>query len=170
MSVVSRKEALALGLTRYFTGKPCPKGHVAERKTSSGSCVVCNAKSVLRSRARNLESERRRKAKWRDDNREHYNKYFSAYWANNPHILARRRVLRRVGIKDATPSWSTGEMDSQIAAVYDLARDCAVTAGESYHVDHIVPLRGGNVCGLHVPWNLQVLPSDINIAKGNKHG
>ena len=51
---------------------------------------------------------------------------------------------------------------------YWLAQDLNKVTEGNYHVDHIIPLQGDGVCGLHVPWNLQVLPADVNIAKGNK--
>lgn len=40
-TVVSRRTAEARGLKRYFTGKPCKRGHLAERYTSNGKCVAC---------------------------------------------------------------------------------------------------------------------------------
>jgi hypothetical protein len=39
--VISRKDALARGLTKYITGKPCKHGHIAERRTDTGNCIEC---------------------------------------------------------------------------------------------------------------------------------
>lgn len=72
------------------------------------------------------------------------------------------------GRKHATPPWLTKEQWHEIKQFYWLAQDCSIVTGERYWVDHIVPLRGKTVCGLHVPWNLQVLPREVNQRKSNR--
>lgn len=67
----------------------------------------------------------------------------------------------------ATPAWLTPHDFDMIAMFYEAAAD-QKQYGLTCHVDHIVPLQGKEVCGLHVPWNLQVLPASENIRKGNR--
>jgi len=80
-----------------------------------------------------------------------------------------RAAKRRSQKLKATPKWLTEAHFKYISDLYTHAKDCELVSGEKYHVDHIIPLQGKDVCGLHVPWNLQVLPADINISKSNKH-
>lgn len=80
----------------------------------------------------------------------------------------KKEAKRRASKVEATPDWLTQDQERQIEDFYWLAKDLQSVTGEVYHVDHIAPLKGKNICGLHVPWNLQVLPADINLSKSNK--
>ena len=72
---------------------------------------------------------------------------------------------RRAAELQATPAWADGQ---QIQNIYRVARSLELKTGTKQHVDHIIPLRGKTVCGLHVEANLQVLSAPENIRKGNR--
>jgi hypothetical protein len=78
------------------------------------------------------------------------------------------QAKRRANKLRATPKWLTAEQLLKIKEFYTLAVHLEKQTGIKHHVDHIIPLQGITICGLHVPWNLQVLTAKNNISKGNK--
>lgn len=77
----------------------------------------------------------------------------------------RRDIAYRQQLKRATPAWANLEI---IGEFYKLAAEMTRLTGIKHHVDHIIPLNGKIVSGLHVHTNLQVLPWMDNIKKSNK--
>ena len=146
----NRREALRLGFKKYYTGKVCRAGHSAARLVSNWSCEECYkiAKSEYRKNnyARILQKGRE-------------------YERNNIHKRVARNRIRKARLRAAMPPWVN---KNAIEAVYLEARELTVRTGLAYHVDHIIPLKGQNVCGLHLPWNLQVITASENLSKGNK--
>jgi len=78
---------------------------------------------------------------------------------------AERKVRRKRIISDHRKFLSE-EHKIQIRDIYLEARKLR-DKGIDVHVDHITPLNGGLVSGLHVPWNLQILPATVNLKKSN---
>ncbi len=72
---------------------------------------------------------------------------------------------RRADYMQRIPPWLTDAQWAEIEAFYAEARRKEDETGIAHHVDHIVPLRGKTVSGLHVPWNLQVLTEKHNLQK-----
>lgn len=84
----------------------------------------------------------------------------SLQWAKDNPGKANAKVAKRRSKKlQATPEWS------DLQAIQAFYEACP----EGFHVDHIVPLQGKLVSGLHVPNNLQYLTATDNLSKGNKH-
>ena len=63
MEIISREQAIELGLKRYFAGKPCKWGHMGERDTFSGRCALCAAAKAAAYRAANLRSLKAKKCR-----------------------------------------------------------------------------------------------------------
>jgi hypothetical protein len=88
-----------------------------------------------------------------------------AWRKENKSKIAASNAKRRAEKLRATPSWVDLKT---IEAFYVEAQRLSKQTGLKHHVDHTVPLKGKGVCGLHVPWNLQVIPAVENMRKGNK--
>lgn len=197
LHLIPRQAAIAAGLKHYFTGKPCLRGHIDERKTDRKYCLTCKlekdrAKLALPgAKERRAEYDRKR---WENDreylvakNRRYYaanadavnaqkRGYYvrklpelriaSKIWREaNRHVLRHLTAKRKKRIKKATPLWA--DM-LKIEEVYLEAERLSQVTGILHHVDHIIPVQGENVCGLHVHTNLQPLPWRENLSKKNK--
>ena len=77
------------------------------------------------------------------------------------------QAARNAAKLNATPAWLTESQIQEINSLYAESRRLSSATGVEHHVDHIVPLRGRTVCGLHVPWNLRVVTAEFNRRKSN---
>lgn len=85
-----------------------------------------------------------------------------------PHVYAANAAKRRFAKNQATPQWLDTDDLWIMAEAYHIAALRADSTSCKWHVDHVVPLKHPLVCGLHVPWNLQVIPAAANMAKHNR--
>lgn len=102
--------------------------------------------------------------RWKEENKEKALSYHSVWAKRNPAVVNHFSAKRRAKVIDQTPEL-TEEEALRIRDMYWLAKDLGTVTGETYHVDHIIPLSKG---GLHHPDNLQILPADLNLKKGAK--
>lgn len=91
------------------------------------------------------------------------------YAKDNKHIVNAACSKRKAAKLQRTPAWIGDEELWLIQEVYELASIRTKMHGFSWHVDHIIPLQGELVSGLHTPENLQVIPAVENITKGNRY-
>ena len=123
---------------------------------------------------RNLAWDRQKRAndaEWAAERGAKASQNFRIRYINCPNLrfkcytLARHRELSKV---KRTPKWLTSEDHALIEAKYAMSKWLSEVVGAPYHVDHIIPLRGESVSGLHVPDNLAVMRAELNMSKGNK--
>lgn len=102
---------------------------------------------------------------WAAKNRTKVNAKNRAWDKRNRGIKNALTYKYRAAQLNATPKWANL---TAIQAKYQLAAMFNKHTEDTWHVDHIVPLQGENVCGLHVEYNLRVIPAKENLSKGNK--
>jgi len=107
--------------------------------------------------------------KWREENREQHNAGNREWNSKNKDIKAALSGKRRSAKLNRTPKWLTADDIEHMQALYSVAAMIQRESGVEYHIDHIIPLQGKFVSGLHVPDNLRVIPAVDNLKKSNKH-
>ena len=158
-----RRFAAQNGAKYYFTGRPCARGHVSLRQTTSGACIPCTMKTRQVWAEANREHERERMRRTRDPDKKRIS--YQKWYHKNKHVCAAIQAARKSAQVKRTPVWADME---KIREFYREARALTESTGVEIHVDHIYPLKGDLVSGLHCPENLQLLPSRENLSKSNK--
>lgn len=185
----SAHEARTLGTLLYFTGKPCRAGHIDVRYTVDRSCKACGLAKHARlyvKHADKIKAKRRevyaanpepekaiakmRSAEWRKNNPGHpgvkaaKRAYKIKHPAKRQADVAKRRSAKLL----RTPKWLTADDFWMLEEAYGLAQLRSRAFGFSWHVDHVYPLQGKLVSGLHTPYNVQVIPGIENVRKANR--
>lgn len=141
--------------------------HQRHKERRNALCRAYRARNLTSLRAydrtRSKEDPQRREwlRQYREEHKERQNALKRARYPLHRHKYIAWANARRAHKGLATPRWLSAEQRAEIFSFYK-------NRPPGYEVDHIVPLQGKNVSGLHVPWNLQYLPAAENRRKGNK--
>lgn len=170
MKQVSRKEAQAQGLPHYWTGTPCTHGHIALRRVNDRVCTACDkvAKTARRASAANEQVKRIRRAAYQK-HKEAALLAKKTYRTENKGKINALCAARKKVVRQRTPQWLTALDRLKTRCMYQLAAMYTRENNEPWHVDHVIPLQGALVSGLHVPNNLQVIRGLDNIKKKNRY-
>lgn len=178
-----------LGGQRYVSGSCVACSHEANQKirranpdktrfNAAKSNAVQKSKPEAVAKKRALDAAYRADNKekiaetireWRNNNRDLVRTYTKKCKLKNPHVVVANTAKRRNGKDNRTPNWLVKDDHWMMREAYALAALRTKMFGFSWHVDHIIPLHGKNVSGLHVPLNLQVIPGAENVRKGSTY-
>lgn len=144
---------------------------VSSKDGLQAACRECQKQYVLANKERIKEYQRnwlkangkgaKRQANYRKRHGDKYRQDENLWARSKKGRAAEKSSKFRAQKANAEPKWLNKQQKQAIKNMYI---NCPV----GHHVDHIVPLRGKNVCGLHVPWNLQYLSIKDNLKKSNK--
>ena len=185
MELISKQQAKELGLKKFFTGISCSKGHVSERYVVSRMCVECasshntaegrkdlakqyrkdNKEKTQQYRKDNLDKRR----EWLATNKDKTSAHKKTYRQNHSDVVLANNAKRRTSKQKRNAKWDIELTDLVVVEAYHLCELRENITGFSWHVDHVIPLNGKVVSGLHVWNNLAVIPAAQNLSKGNRY-
>lgn len=140
-----------------------------KERTRNALYIKENAAKVKTARARYYQENKERRIEnarlWKLNNKERHKAWEAAWREANRALCAFYSASWRRAAREQTPKWV--DLD-KIKAIYAEAQRVSAETGIPHHVDHVIPLRGKNVSGLHVHTNMQVIPGVENVRKHNK--
>lgn len=131
-------------------------------------CKICENNRTNAWTAANRARSNAIKDKYRFANQEKVTAQIKKWEDNNPGKKVAQVRKRQAAKLQRTPMWLSKEQLKEIQAFYVESAKLTKETGIPHEVDHELPLQGKNVSGLHVPWNLRVVPRSTNRRKGNK--
>jgi hypothetical protein len=142
-------------------------------KENKGEALVIEQRArTAKWRERNIEAVRlankQRAAQKRAEKPDQIKSAKKAYAQRNRDVINAAVAKRKAAKLQRTPKWLTAYDKLKIRCIYSIAAMLTRHNGEPWHVDHIIPLQGALVSGLHVPSNLQVMRGVENVRKHKK--
>lgn len=135
-------------------------------------CRNCKNARLRETYPANREKRIANTLRWQRENPDKFRAKSRAWCKANLGKYNAKWARRYAAQLQRTPGWLTREQIKEMQATYLLCRELQWLSDptDPLTVDHIVPLQGKNVSGLHVPWNLQIMPGSHNYRKSNKYG
>lgn len=160
--VVSRKEAIAKGLLKYFTGKSCKHGHLSERYVFGWKCRGCSDDGAIRWREKNPERWKETKAAY---NRQEFMREWSKEWRKeNVEIVRSHKRNAKAKRRLARGQHSEDDIADILKAQRNRCAYCKIKL-KKYQVDHIIAIAKG---GTNFRQNIQIACGPCNRAKSAK--
>lgn len=151
--------------------KDCHKAdNIARKAKDRADPEFCAAELAYKKqyRERTVAQRAAYMAEWRSVNRSRVQQYSKIYREANKAKYNFLCQKRKIDLLKRTPAWLSDDDAWLIEQAYELAALRTQMLGVEFHVDHVLPLRGKKVSGLHVPQNLRVVTWLENQRKTNK--